>query len=67
MDAFGLDTAAASASSLAAVGTTQATGTQPLGPCLHVRMGEDELVTRVNALHLLHIRLSRPSADCQHR
>ncbi len=49
MDTAGLDTAGASASTLAAVGTTQATGTQLLGPCLHARMGEEALVTALNA------------------
>ena len=49
MDTAALDTAAASASSLAAVQPAGGTQTRTLGPCLYVGMGEASMVEQINA------------------
>ena len=49
MDTAALDTAGASASTLAQTGGTQPLGQAVLGPCLHEQMSEAALVTALNA------------------
>ena len=49
MDTAALDTAGASASTLAQTGRTQPLGQAVLGPCLYEQMTEAALVTALNA------------------